>query len=69
MTRRLNLRAAEGEQRRAGLDLVAGMHQIGEAVALHIYRINAHMEQNLHAVRERHAHRMAGIVHQHRDFA
>lgn len=33
MTRRPNLRAAEGEQRRAGLDLVAGMHQIGVATA------------------------------------
>ena len=27
------------------------------------------MEQNLYAVRERHAHRMAGILHQHRNFA
>ena len=69
MPRSPDFLTAEGEQRCSGFDLVPRMHEIGEAVALHIYRINAHMEQNLHAVRERHAHRMAGILHQHHNFA
>ena len=62
----LDLVLREGQELLAGLDGVALLHVAGKAVAAHVDRVDAHVNEQLHAVGKREAHGVVGGGHGHR---
>ena len=63
MAGRLNLFRVKLNQRIAPAHLLSFLHEKPEAIAIHIYRIDAHMNQKLQAIRKGQAAGVAAFFH------